>query len=203
MIFNPGMMVRLMAGGRGLITRYLLDWRSGDSEALTRLTSAVYAELRGLAGAILRSRAGDPIQPTELVHELYLELPGLKEVDFESRAHFMNLSARIMRNILIDHARKRMTARRGGQQPVTLRFDPHVIDPALEVDVLLINEALDRFAQKYPRQAKVVELRFFGGLTAEETSDAMNGTGGSTSLRSVERDWNFAKAWLHNAVTAR
>src|SRR5260370_41041590 len=108
-----------MSAGPGLITRHLLEWRSGDAEALNRLTSAIYAELRRLAAAILNSRSGlDVIQPTELVHELYLELPGLHELDIESRAHFLNLSARIMRTILIDHARKRMAARRGGQ-PVT------------------------------------------------------------------------------------
>jgi RNA polymerase sigma factor (TIGR02999 family) len=179
-----------------------MAWRSGDAEALTRLTDAIYAELRRLAAAILRSRSGDAIQPTELVHELYLELPGLQDVDFEGRAHFLRLAARIMRNILIDHARKRMAARRGGQ-PVTLRFDPRVTDDAMKVDVLVINEALDRLAEKYPRQAKVVELRFFGGLTAEETAETMSATGDSTSLRSVERDWTFARAWLHNAITAR
>jgi RNA polymerase sigma factor (TIGR02999 family) len=191
-----------MPEGTGLITRYLQDWRSGDSEALNRLADAVYAELRALARAILRSRPGDSIQPTELVHELYLELPGLQDVDLEGRAHFLNLAARMMRNILVDHARKRMAKRRG-VRPVTLRFDSRVIDKAMDVDVLLINEALDRFAQKYPRQAKVVELRFFGGLTAEETAETMNATGGSTSLRSVERDWTFARAWLLNVVTPR
>ena len=187
----------------GLITRHLLDWRSGDPEALNRLTAAIYAELRRLAGAVLNSRSGlDSLQPTELVHELYLELPGLKQIDFEGSGHFFNLAARVMRNILIDHARKRMAARRGGQ-PITLRFDSRVTDPAMEMDVLLLNEALDRFAEKYPRQAQVVELRFFGGLTAEETVLAVNGSGGTISLRSVERDWNFAKAWLHNAINGR
>ena len=192
-----------MPAEAGLITRHLLDWRSGDPEALTRLTSAIYAELRRLAGAVLSSRTGlDSLQPTELVHELYLELPGLKHIDFEGRAHFFNLAARVMRNILIDHARKRMAARRGGR-PVTLRFDSRVTDPAMEMDVLLVNEALDRFAEKYPRQAQVVELRFFGGLTTEETAEAVSAAGGTISPRSVERDWTFAKAWLHHAINGR
>ncbi len=187
----------------GLITRHLLDWRAGDADALTRLTTAIYAELRRLAAAVLNSRYGhDSIQATELVHEFYLELPGLQQVDFEGRAHFLNLTARVMRTILIDRARQRMTARRGGQ-PVTLRFDSQVTDQAMEVDVLLVNEALDRFAEKYPRQAQVVELRFFGGLTAEETANAMTVSGFETSLRSVERDWRFSKAWLHNAIAPR
>ncbi len=191
-----------MPNEAGLITRYLLDWRAGEAGALARLTDAIYAELRRLAGAIMSSRTGlDVIQPTELVHELFIELPGLKDMDFESRGDFFNLSARIMRNILIDHARKRMAARRGGQL-ITLRFDSRVTDRAMEVDVLTINEALERFAGKYPRQAHVVELRFFGGLTSEETAQALNAAGTHTSLRSVERDWNFARAWLHHALTA-
>src|SRR5260370_11305982 len=175
-----------MSAGPGLITRHLLEWRSGDAEALNRLTSAIYAELRRLAAAILNSRYGpDVIQHTELVHELYLELPGLHELDIESRAHFLNLSARIMRTILIDHARKRMAARRGGH-PVTLRMDSRVSDQALEMDVLLVNEALDRFAEKYPREARVVELRFFGGLTAGENAQVLTTDGPNTSLRSAE-----------------
>jgi RNA polymerase sigma factor (TIGR02999 family) len=192
-----------MSPGPGVITCHLREWRSGDPEALTRLTSAIYTELRRLAAAILNSRSGlETIQPTELVHELYLELPGLQELDIESRAHFLNLSARVMRQILIDHARKRMAARRGGQ-PVTLRMDSGVTDQALDVDVLLVDEVLERFAEKYPRQAEVVELRFFGGLTAQETADAMSASGAVTSLRAVERDWTFAKAWLHHAIATR
>ena len=192
-----------MSADAGLITRYLLDWRAGDASALERLTSAVYTELRRLAAAVLNSRAGfDTIQPTELVHELYFELPSLQQIDFASRAHFLNLTAHVMRTILIDHARKRMAARRGGQA-VTLRFDSRVTDRALQADVLAVNEALDRFAEKFPRQAKVVELRFFGGLTAEETTAALSVSGYETSLRSVGRDWNFAKAWLQNAIASR
>lgn len=191
-----------MSAGPGLITRHLLDWRAGKPEALHQLTTVVYAELRRLAAAVLNSRAGlDNIQPTELVHELFLELPGLQQLDIESRAHFLNLSARVMRTILIDHARKRMTARRGGR-PVTLRMDSRITGHAAELDVLVVDEVLNRFAEKYPRQAQVVELRFFGGLTAEETAQALSGPGSDVSLRSVERDWTFAKAWLHNVLSS-
>ena len=184
----------------GVITRHLLDWRSGDTTALDRLTDAVYRELRRLASAVLNSNAGiRSLQPTELVHELYLQLPALQAVDWEGRAHFLNLSAHIMRTILIDCARKLQAAKRGGR-PVTLPFDAARSDPALEVDVLLVHEAMDRFAADYPRQAQVLELRFFGGLTAEETSDVLRAAGRETSLRTVERDWTFAKAWMQNAI---
>src|SRR5581483_3138202 len=117
----------------------------------------------------------------------------------QSRAQFLNVAAKMMRNILVDHARRRNAAKRGGEA-VRVTVDPQMEDPALQVDVLLIHETLERFAEQYPRQARVVELRFFGGLTAEETSEVLRATGGDGSLRTVERDWTFARAWLHDAI---
>lgn len=183
----------------GAITKCLQEWRTGDPGALERLTPEVYSELRRLAGAVMSDRAAQTIQPTALVHELYFRLPGVQHFDWESRAQFMNVAARMMRNILVDHARKRQSAKRGGG-PLPVLIDPSMNDPALHVDVLLVNEALERFAASYPRQSRVVELRFFGGLTAEETAEVLNTTGYETSLRSVERDWTFARAWLQNAI---
>jgi RNA polymerase sigma factor (TIGR02999 family) len=187
----------------GTITRHLLEWRAGDEAALTRLTDEIYSELRRLAGAVLGSRAGfRSFQPTELVHELYFKLPALQNIDWQGRAHFLNLAAQVMRRIVIDCARKLQAAKRGGM-PVTLSFQPAVKDPALDVDVLLVHDALGRFAADYPRQAHVLELRFFGGLTTEETSEVLRASGHEASSRTVERDWTFSKAWMQNAIATR
>ena len=123
-------------------------------------------------------------------------------LDWESRAHLYNLSARIMRNILIDHSRKRKRAKRGGEA-VTLSLGMGRSNSANQLDVLLVDEALERFSTEYPRQAHVVELRFFGGLSVIETCEGLRGAGHETSPRTVERDWMFAKAWLQNALTPR
>lgn len=184
----------------GLITKILRDWSAGDATAVDRLTDAVYSELRRLAGAVLGAQAGTKtLQPTELVHELYFHLPGVRAIDWKTRADFLSMAARIMRNILVDHARKRHAAKRGGTA-VPLDHTPHATDPAFDVDVLVLHQALDRFAESYPRHARVVELRYFGGLTAEETSDVLRAAGETASTRTVDRDWMFAKAWLQDAI---
>jgi RNA polymerase sigma factor (TIGR02999 family) len=186
----------------GIITRCLSDWRNGDESALDRLTTAVYRELRRLAAATMAGQSGRrTIQPTALVHELYFQLPGVRHFQWQSRAHFLNVAAKMMRNILASHARKRLAAKRGGGMLVVMP-DPQFDDPALSLDVLQVNEALDRFAVEYPRHARVVELRFFGGLSAEETCEVLNATGMESSLRTVERDWAFARAWLEDAIGA-
>ncbi len=170
------------------------------TKPLSRLTDEIYGELRRLAGAVLSSRAGfDSFQPTELVHERYFRLPGLQTIDWQGRAHFLNLSAQVMRRILIDCARKLHAAKRGGT-PVTLSFHATFNDPALEVDVLAVHDAMDRFCVDYPRHAQVLELRFFGGLTTEEISEVLKASGHEASIRTVERDWTFAKAWMQNAI---
>jgi RNA polymerase sigma factor (TIGR02999 family) len=184
----------------GDITQCLRDWRDGDEQALDRLTAAVYRELRRLASVLFAAESGDrTLQPTALVHELYLQLPSVQHLDWQSRAQFLGVAARIMRNILVDHARKRHAAKRGGGvAPVIV--DPQIEDPALKSDVLVINTALDRLGEHYPRQSRVVELRFFGGLTTEETCEVLTATGVECSQRTVERDWTFARAWLQNAI---
>jgi RNA polymerase sigma factor (TIGR02999 family) len=139
------------------------------------------------------------IQPTALVHELYFQLPGVRHFDWQSRAHFLNVAAKMMRNILAGHARKRLAAKRGGGM-LAVMSDPHFEDPALSLDVLQVHEALDRLTIEYPRPARVVELRFFGGLSAEETCEVLTATGMESSLRTVERDWAFARAWLEDAI---
>jgi RNA polymerase sigma factor (TIGR02999 family) len=186
----------------GIITRCLNDWRNGDEEALDRLTPLVYRELRRLAGAAMNGHARQQtIQPTALVHELYFQLPGVRHFDWQSKAHFLNVAAKMMRNILTGHARKRLAAKRGGGMALLIT-DPHSEDPALSLDVLQVHEALDRLSREYPRHARVVELRFFGGLSAGETSEVLLATGTETSLRTVERDWAFARAWLEDSIGA-
>jgi RNA polymerase sigma-70 factor, ECF subfamily len=184
----------------GNITQCLQEWRGGDEDALDRLTTAVYRELRRLAGAIMARQSGSrTIQPTALVHELYFHLPGVQHIEWQSRAQFLNVSAKMMRNILVDHARRRHALKRGAGEEGE-QVDVPSFDRATHVDVLLVHEALERFAAQYPRQARVVELRFFGGLTTRETADVLSLAEKECSLRTVERDWTFAKAWLQNAI---
>jgi RNA polymerase sigma factor (TIGR02999 family) len=145
-----------------------------------------------------QEREDHTLQPTALVHELYLQLPDMQQFDWKSRAQFYSVAARMMRNILVDHARRRNAAKRGGgEKPVTLPD----IGKAVNLDVLMVNDALDRFAVEHARQAQVVELRFFGGLTAEETAEVLRQQGVECSLRTVERDWRLARAWLQDAIT--
>ena len=184
----------------GIITRCLKEWRGGDEAALSRLTTEVYSELRRLAGAVMASQSANrTIQPTALVHELYLRLPGVQEIDWQSRAQFLRVAAKMMRNILVDHARMRQAAKRGGGS-VAVTLEPAGQDRSLQIDVLLVHTALEQFAEQYPRHAQVVELRFFGGLTSEETSEVLRVGGTESSLRTVERDWKFARAWLQDAI---
>jgi RNA polymerase sigma-70 factor (ECF subfamily) len=182
------------------ITHWLLRWREGDQEALDRLTLLVYHQLRHLAAALLyKERPGHTLQPTALVHELYFRLATAQDVDWKCRGQFFAISAKLMRRILLDHARARIADKRGGGDVLRLEQE------ALSVpgpDVLQVDAALSRLAKEHPRQAAVVELRFFGGLTAEESVDALNASGESVSLRTVERDWRFSRAWLHDELGA-
>ncbi len=182
------------------ITTWLLRWRSGDETALPQISDAVYRELRRLAGAMFRNESpGHTLQPTALVHELYLQLPGMQEFDWKSRAQFFAVAARIMRNILVDHARRRGAQKRGAGMEIAM---PEISYPGVSLDVLVVDQALERFSAEHGRQAQVVELRFFGGLTADETAEVLRQQGVDCSLRTVERDWRFARAWLQDAINA-
>lgn len=186
------------------ITRYLREWRAGDPAALQLLTCAVYNELRRVASGILGgSGHGRTIQPTVLVHELYLRLPGVQHLDWESRGQFLNVAARMMRNALVDYARMGQAAKRGGGQdriPVTEIPSPD--NPKLQLDIIVLHELLQEFAIEYPRHERVVELRYFGGLSEEETAAALAAAGFESSKRTVSRDWAFARAWLHERLTS-
>ncbi len=164
----------------------------GGSPAAAQLIPLVYDELRAVAHKYFRhERPGHTLQPTALVHEAYVRLVDASRVDWQGRTHFIAVCAKVMRRVLIDHARARRRARRGGgQQPVTLESAVAPLGLG-DVDAVELHEALDRLAELDARQARIVELRFFGGLSVEEAARALG-----VSKRTVEGDWTHAKAWL-------
>ncbi len=180
------------------ITHWLVRWRDGDRDALDRLTSLVYVQLRQLAAALLhKERTGHTLQPTALVHELYFHLEAARAIDWQCRGQFFAISAKLMRRILLDHARRRIARKRSAGDVLPLEQAMLSIPGP---DVIQLDAALSRLAQEHPRQAAVVELRFFGGLSAEEVVEAMNASGEKVSLRTIERDWRFSRAWLQDEL---
>jgi RNA polymerase sigma factor (TIGR02999 family) len=178
------------------VTELLADWKLGDAAALERIIPLVYDELRRVARAHLRREGpGHVLQTTELVHETYLRLARLDRIAPLSRTHFLALSARLMRQILVDQARRRRAGKRGaGATIVSLeRVSPCDRDDA--VDVVAVDEALTRLAAVDQQQARIVELRFFGGLTADEAAHALG-----ISVATLHRDWSMAKAWLYSQL---
>jgi RNA polymerase sigma-70 factor, ECF subfamily len=173
------------------VTGLLLAWRGGDEAALEQLVPLVHEELRRIARGCMRGeRAGHSLQATALVNEAYLRLIGAQQVDWQNRVHFLAVSARLMRRILVDFARsKKYQKRGGGAQAVTLDEALIIAEPGK--DLVALDEALDALAKMDERKAKVVEMRFFGGLTVEETATALG-----VSPDTVMRDWRLAKAWL-------
>lgn len=174
-------------------TQLLRAWADGDRSALERLTPRVYRTLRRIAGYQMQhERAGHSMQATALVHEAYLELIDVTNVNWQHRAHFFAVSAQIMRHILLDRARRRVAAKRGGAaERVNLDELPDISgDRAREL--IALEDALNVLAEKDPRKARVVELRFFGGLSVEETAEVVG-----VSAETVMRDWKFARSWLH------
>ncbi len=175
----------------GTVTGLLLAWRGGDEAALEQLVPLVHEELRRIARGCMRGeRTGHSLQATALVNEAYLRLIGAQQVDWQNRVHFLAVSARLMRRILVDFARsKKYQKRGGGAQAVTLDEGLIVAEPGK--DLVALDDALDALAKMDERKAKVVEMRFFGGLTVEETATALG-----VSPDTVMRDWRLAKAWL-------
>jgi RNA polymerase sigma factor (TIGR02999 family) len=179
------------------VTQLLRKWSEGDKAALDQLMPIVYDELRRLAGRYLRRKGGgQSLQPTALVHEAYVMLAAQINTHWDSRAQFYGLAAKIMRDILVDHARSRMAVKRGGGQlRVSLdQADRLGGEPAVEI--LALDALLNELSAVYPQPARVVELRFFGGLTIEETAEVMG-----TSHATVERQWSFARAWLRRELS--
>jgi RNA polymerase sigma factor (TIGR02999 family) len=175
------------------ITQLLLAWGDGRREALDDLMPIVYADLRRVAaGYMRREAAGHALQPTALVHEAFVRLVDQKRVKWRNRAHFFGVAAGLMRRILVDHARRRRAEKRGGGwERVTLAGDEAATDGHKEIDVLALDEALERLAEFDPQQVRIVELRYFGGLTIEETAEVVG-----ISPATVVREWTIAKAWL-------
>jgi RNA polymerase sigma factor (TIGR02999 family) len=184
------------------VTEWLLRWNEGDESALEQLTPLVYAELHRLAAGYLRRERGDhTLQATALVHEAYLQIRRLDRIEWKNRAHFIGMAARTMRRILVDHARRHISQKRGGPEARAVA-DIEQPAPQPDLNVVALDEALDRFAREHPRQARVVELRFFGGLTSDETAEVLTDGDAQVSSRTVERDWRFARAWLNKALAA-
>jgi RNA polymerase sigma factor (TIGR02999 family) len=179
------------------VTRLLVRWRQGDREALEALMPLVYDELRKLARHYLRRERSDhTLQSTALVHEAYLRLAGDSPPDWQNRAHFFGIAARVMRQILVEHARAREAEKRGGGA-CKLTLDPAIALPQeIDIDVLALDRALSELSALDEQQAKIVELRFFAGLTIEDTSEALG-----ISPATVKRDWVTARAWLHRSMT--
>ena len=187
-----------MTGTAENITPLLLKWSDGDSSALERLMPLVYDELRRLAGRYLRrERENHTLQPTALVNEAYLRLVNQEKVEWQCRAQFFGLAARLMRNILIDNARVHRAAKRGSPQFSISVSKVNRISSQSELDLVALHEALERLAANDPRKAQIVEFRFFGGLTIDETAAILN-----LSHATVERDWNMARAWLRRELEA-
>lgn len=176
------------------VTQLLLAWSSGRREALDQLLPLVYHELRKIAERYLRrERSGHTLQTTALVHEAYLKLIDQRQVQWQNRAHFFGIAAQAMRRILVDHARSRQTGKRGGLR-LTLDENLDVSDERA-ADLLALDDALNALAALDPQKSRIVELRYFGGLSIEETAEVL-GIGTAT----VTRQWRLARAWLYGEI---
>jgi RNA polymerase sigma-70 factor, ECF subfamily len=177
------------------VTQLLKKWQDGDQSALNDLVPLVYGELRRLAHHYLRSERSDhTLESSALVHEAYLRLVSQEPNDLQNRAHFMAVASRLMRQILVDFARSRAAAKRNFG--CTLVLDEAVALPqSKDVDLILLDDALQRLSQLSERQSRIVEMRFFGGLSIEETARVLD-----ISSATVERDWTVARAWLHREI---
>jgi RNA polymerase sigma factor (TIGR02999 family) len=185
--------------GSSETTQLLRAWAKGDAGALEQLTPHVYRELRRIAGNCMRGERPDrTIQATALVHEAYLRLIDIRNVDWTHRAHFFAVSAQIMRHILLDQARARATAKRGGKSPRVNLDEIPDLRAGRAAELIALDDALKELAGGAPRQARIVELRFFGGLTVEETAAVM-----AISEDTVMRDWKLARAWLLSNLRAQ
>ncbi len=179
------------------VTELLLQWNSGDRAALDRLMPLIYSELRRLARQKLRNEgSAHTLQPTALVSDVYLRLVNQKRVNWQNRAHFFGAAAQIIRRVLVDHARARRRLKRGG---VNISPNKRTAASALQcLDIVILDDALTRLAKLDAEQERVVELRFFAGLSIEETAEALD-----VSPRTVRREWSMAKAWLHKEIKKR
>ncbi|HLF85375.1 MAG TPA: sigma-70 family RNA polymerase sigma factor [Blastocatellia bacterium] len=180
------------------VTQLLLDWSGGDRNALDKLMPLVYADLRQIARRYMRSeRADHTLQTTALVHEAYVRLVNQNRVSWKNRAHFLAIAAQMMRRILIDHARSYRYQKRGGGALNLSLDEAAVLSREQASEMIALDHALTSLEKFDPRKSRVVELKFFGGLTTEETAAALE-----VSKRTVESDWNFAQAWLYREMSS-
>ena|SRR5436190_11154055 len=187
-----------MPESSGEITALLAQMKRGNNDALTKLIPLLYDELRRLAAHFLKDeRQGHTLQPTALVNEAYLRLAGQTRADWQNRAQFMAVAAQVMRRILVDYARQHIAAKRGGGIAAVSLDEVRTGGGEPSEELLAIDEALDRLKELDPQQARVVEMRYFGGLTVEETADALD-----IAPRTVKREWAMAKAWLRVEISS-
>jgi RNA polymerase sigma factor (TIGR02999 family) len=186
-----------MEPSRSEVTRLLKDWSNGRQDVLDQLLPQIYAELRRLASSYLRRERPDhTLQATALVHEAFMKLVDQRAVRWQNRAHFFGIAAQAMRRILVDHARAHSAEKRGSGERAVSLDEAVTLVGAPSVDLLALDEALTRLTTLDPEQSRVVELRFFGGLTIEETAEVMD-----VSPATVGREWTLAKAWLYAELT--
>ena len=180
------------------ISRILQEWSEGGAEVSERLMPLIYDELRRQASRYMRrERIGHTLQTTALIHEAYLKLVDRSDVNWQSRAHFFGAAAQAMKRILVDHAKSRRREKRGGAaEDLPLDEARFVVSRGKSVDLIALDEALTRFAEFDPQQAKIVELKYFAGMQIDEIAEALQ-----ISPATVKREWNSAKAWLHNEIT--
>lgn len=187
-----------MSTDSGEITGLLSRWSDGDPDAFQRLVALAYDDLRVIAHRrLLAAGGGGTLETTALVHELFLRIVDRTGGEWQSRSHFYSFASQAMRHILVDHARRMHAERRGGTRVGIPLDEAAAPDPNSAADVLGVNEALDRLAERNPRMAKAVELRFFGGLTVPEVAEVLD-----TSVRTVEREWTRARAYLMESLEA-
>ena len=189
---NCGFRMAPTTPSSGAVTELLRAWADGDDGALERLTPLVEAELRRLArGYMARERRDHTLQPTALVNEAFLRLTEARRIRWQDRAHFLGISARLMRRVLVDHARSKAYLKRGGGAERVTLVEGLVTSPEPALDVVALDRALDALAAADARKGRVIELRYFGGLSVEETAEVLH-----VSADTVKRDWRLAKLWL-------
>lgn len=178
------------------VTHLLVAWGAGDQSARDRLMALVYGELQRLARRYMARDRGHTLQATALVHEAYLKMIDQRSISWQNRAHFLAIAALLMRRIVMKEARRRHTVKRGGMTP-KLRIDEDIdLSRDRAADLIALDNALESLAAMAPQQSRIIELRFFGGLTVEETAEILG-----ISTATVKREWRTARAWLHSKIT--
>lgn len=179
------------------ITRMLIELTDGNQEVVNQILPHIYDELRRLAGSYLRKeRSNHTLQPTALVHEAYMKLIDQRQVKWQNRAHFFGIAAQVMRRILMDHARKHLANKRGGDAEILpIEEEILVVSHDKSAELVALDDALQHLAEIDPQKARVVELRYFGGLSIEETAEVMG-----VSVPTINRHWRMAKAWLYSEL---